>query len=140
MFHRYLSLCYGVSADQYMLSSTPVFLCCEKSLLHSNAVQRDLWAIYPPKHFQWPSRAEKDFFLDIYDWDTLELLPGSASRLASAIPLCTGRFPCYLSVQGHKGANLLRSSGGTILCQNQLGCSGVQVSMLKATYVYSSLI
>ncbi len=140
MFHRYLSVYYGVSADQCMLSSSPVLLCCIKSFLHSNAVQRDLWAIYPPKHLQWPSRADKDFFLDIYDWDTLELLPGSASRLATAVPLCTGLFPCFLSVQGHRGASLLRNSGGTILCLNQLGCSGVQVSMPKATSVYSSLI
>jgi hypothetical protein len=106
-------------------------------LFLSHAVQKDLWAIYPPKHVQWPSRAEKDFFLDIYDWDTLELLPGSSSRLSLAVQLCTGLFPCYLNIEGREGANLLRSSGGNIVCLNQIGCSGVQVSVNKdVIYIY----
>ncbi len=94
-------------------------------------MQRDLWAIYPPKRVQWPSRAEKDFFLDIYDWDTLELLPESASRLSLAVQLCTGLFPCCLSIEGHEGTNLVRSIGGNINCLNQIGCRGVQVSVLE---------
>jgi hypothetical protein len=92
-----------------------------------DAVQKDLWALYPPKLVQWPSRAEKDFFIDIYDWDTLKLLPDS--RLSRPVQLCTGVFPCYLSVEGYKGAKMLRSIEGSIYCPGQLGCSGIKVSV-----------
>ena len=97
-------------------------------LFFTTTVQKDLWAIYPPKRIQWPSRSKEDFFIDVYDWDTLELLPGSESRLSLAVELCFGLFPCSISVEGHPGTSLHRSSDGQILCLNQLGCSSVQVS------------
>ena len=83
--------------------------------------------MYPPNRVQWPKQAEEDFFSEIYDWDTLEIVAGSISRLSLTIELCSDLFPCHLSVEGTKGGDLLRSSIGSILCQNEIGCSGVQV-------------
>ena len=93
-----------------------------------DAVQDDFWAIFPPKRVQWPSQAQEDFFSYVYDWDTLEILYGSVSRLSVNILLCSSLFPCKLSIEGREGANLLQSSGGSILCQDEIGCDGVQVT------------
>jgi hypothetical protein len=90
-------------------------------------VQNDLWALYPPARLLWRESADLDFFNDVYDWDTLELIPGSPSQLAISIQLCTSLFPCRLSIEGLKQTPLVRYSSGNIVCQVQIGCSGVKV-------------
>lgn len=99
-------------------------------------VQNDVWAIYPPARVLWANIADLDFFNDVYDWDTLEIPPGHASRLALSVQLCTGLFPCRLSMEGHQNTHLLRDSGGNILCQVQIGCAGVKVPAFRFDVPY----
>ena len=93
-------------------------------------MQNDLWAIYPPAHILWTTNADLDFFTDVYDWDTLDL-SGSASQLSISVQLCSSLFPCRISIEGREDTYLLRYGSGSLLCQVQIGCSGIQVTALE---------
>eukprot|EP00292_Cryptomonas_paramecium_P002692 CAMPEP_0113672058 /NCGR_PEP_ID=MMETSP0038_2-20120614/6048_1 /TAXON_ID=2898 /ORGANISM="Cryptomonas paramecium" /LENGTH=2653 /DNA_ID=CAMNT_0000588277 /DNA_START=49 /DNA_END=8007 /DNA_ORIENTATION=+ /assembly_acc=CAM_ASM_000170 len=119
----------------------------------TNALQSDLWLLSPPSTIQWPNevaasaglRPEANFFLDVYDWDVLFIGQNSsdpasspAAALGVWIELCTGVFPCQLSLDGSSsksselpgttlGQLVLLSSAG-MSCRSQLGCTGLEVT------------
>jgi hypothetical protein len=90
-------------------------------------VQNDVWAAYPPSKLQWPAAAAADFFINVYDWDVLELSPGYASELSLSLELCTAFFPCRIHVQGRVDSQLIKTINGSISCNVRYGCSGVKV-------------
>ena len=98
---------------------------------HLRAVQNDLWAVYAPSQIDWPEIAEKDFFINVYDWDTLEFYPGSITRIALNMELCTGTFPCAISLVGGQDSKVLQKDSGTFLCSVLAGCNGVKVKKLR---------
>ena len=110
-----------------MLRSLPLSESVPLLTLGLPAVQNDLWAAYPPTSLSWPAEAGADFFINVYDWDTLELLPGYGSELPLSIALCSGFFPCRISLHGSTGSYLSRGASGSISCQVRLGCGGITV-------------
>ena len=93
----------------------------------------------------WPAGTSNEFFLNIYDWDTVVISAPyrssgtlhNSSNLFARIELCTGFYPCALTLSGAGGTLntingvLWQSGSGAIVCAKASGCTGLQVHLLK---------
>jgi hypothetical protein len=107
----------------------------------------DLWGLNAPNNVVWPVGTSNEFFLNVYDWDTVVIgapnnVGGSRTapnsvNLFSRIELCQGFYPCALTISGASGKliaahGVLRQSGtGAIVCVKASGCTGLQVHLLN---------
>ena len=105
----------------------------------------DFWGLNAPNNIEWPAGTSNEFFLNIYDWDTVVIsAPNNDSRIVSnssflfsRIELCTGFYPCALTISGAgsklnaASGVLLQSGNGAIVCVKSSGCTGLQVHLLK---------
>ncbi len=106
----------------------------------------DFWGLNAPNNVVWPAGTSNEFFLNVYDWDTVvisapnnesRISSNASSNLLSRIELCTGFYPCALTISG-AGAKLNAVNGvlwqsgtGSIICLKSSGCTGLQVHLLK---------
>ena len=88
-------------------------------------MQNDLWALEAPRTFSWRNEGAEGQFVDVYDWDTIFVSLGPHNRLAHHINLCTGFYPCALSVVGNEGSAIERMDSGSISCSNANGCTKI---------------
>ncbi len=105
----------------------------------------DFWGLNAPNNVLWPAGISNEFFLNVYDWDTVvisapnndNITASNSLHLISRIELCTGFYPCALTISGAGGKinavnGLLWQSGtGAIVCFKASGCTGLQVHLLK---------
>ena len=63
-------------------------------------MRNDLISLRIPRDHAWPSFVGIDFLIDVYDWDHIVIKPSSLAVLAFSIPLCSGYFPCQMSLIG----------------------------------------
>ena len=105
----------------------------------------DFWGLNEPNNVLGPTGTSNEFFLNVYDWDTVIVdSPDyenssrvNGSNLVSTIELCSGFYPCALTISGAQenidGAHgtLWQEGTGTIICVQASGCTGVQILLLK---------
>ena len=69
-------------------------------------------------------------FIDAYDWDTLLV---SSCVMQFKLDLCTGIFPCSLSVRGVGVSVMLQQGPGSFSCLRSSGCYGIVLENLHFT-------
>jgi hypothetical protein len=88
-----------------------------------------LLALTLPREIFWPRKLEESWFIDVFDWDTTIIDAAVPSRTSISLDLCSGIFPCSLSIQGRQSqaALILQSELGFISCSFGSGCSGIRL-------------
>ena len=87
----------------------------------------DLRVIVPPKTQQWPAYANADAFIQIYDWDHLNL-GGSENFLEFPIYLGLRTFPSTIQIYGP--GKLMRTRQGSISCLQNNSCYEVSLTLV----------
>ena len=82
----------------------------------------DLMSVVPPMDISWQRDAGSDFLINFYDWDRLVLNADADLNLVWHINLCTGVFPCVLTVVGDGNGRVRRSDNGSLTCLQSAGC------------------
>jgi predicted outer membrane repeat protein len=67
-------------------------------------------------------------FITIYDWDTIELETSNGNVLSIPVVLCSGIFPCSISIQGDGIQSIQRTGNGSIICLGSAGCIRLSIS------------
>ena len=67
----------------------------------------------------------------MYDWDVVIVSSEASAYLQSTFELCTGIFPCFLSVLGVNLGKVLRQGQGSLLCLSSSGCAGITLVNLQ---------
>ena len=88
----------------------------------------DLMVLYSPKDVAWPRSSRPGYFIEIYDWDMLVLHDQGMHGLTVPVFLCTGCYPCAISVVGDGRGSISRAGNGSIICMDSLGCTGVAIA------------
>ena len=71
----------------------------------------------------WPTNAAPGLFLNIYDWDRVAVGVASNDSLHKPLVLCTGFYPCAMSLLGSGTGDLMFGVNGSIACLASEGCS-----------------
>ena len=87
----------------------------------------DLIGVIAPTALSWTNVSGLELFIELYDWDTVTLNPSAPAPLISQIRLCTGIFPCRLSIYGN-GGMLLRGENGSFECLWADGCTAMYLN------------
>ena len=65
------------------------------------------------------------WLIDVYDWDTVRVNETAPASLNFNLNLCSGAFPCSLTIKGNANGVIQRSGSGSISCLAISGCSSV---------------
>ncbi len=84
----------------------------------------DLVMLDAPKKKSWPLDTGAGFFIDVFDWDWI-VLDSINNYLMSDIFLCTGVFPCSLSLHGYGSSRIYRKGSVKISCLAIERCTSV---------------
>jgi hypothetical protein len=92
----------------------------------------DLWTIEAPTDIIWPLQAAEGLFTNIYDWDTLVVWPNTDNVLPERLVLCSGFYPCELTLNGVGGNGVLkRKANGSIECLSSNGCTSISLESMR---------
>ena len=99
-----------------------------------------MFAIAYPRDISWKSG--RLWFIDSFDWDTVVIPHNTTLILDFRLELCTGFFPCMLSIKGepHDNSTMLWTANSSIACSSTMGCLGVELELfnLKCGFELSS--
>ena len=82
----------------------------------------DFKAIGFPKLVSW-AEAGAVWFLNLFDWDTVQILEDRPASLSFDLILCTRFFPCNLNIFGSRYGVIKQSGNGYFSCQSSMGCA-----------------
>ena len=112
--------------------------CCSCTVLHARLLPSEMCSLVSadyltdfmgvdlPAVVQWPSYTDATAFVDIYDWDLMMLdLTDGLNMLQFHLILCTGIFPCSLTMSATGVGTIQRSANGSLSCSASLGCYDV---------------
>jgi hypothetical protein len=88
-------------------------------------------ALELPNDLPWPTNSSASAFSDVYDWDLVVVGPDRANVLSRRVPLCTGTFPCTLTVTGRGSGVLARVGDGALACMATKGCALVRLDSIR---------
>ena len=80
-----------------------------------------------PKEVSWTSTSGIDLFVEVYDWDRLVINSTSHVELSWQMTLCTGIYPCSLSIDGNGMGTVFLSGNGSITCPQSSGCASLSL-------------
>ena len=87
--------------------------------------------VVAPNDISWSSSSGIDLFIEVYDWDRLVLNGTGQVELSWQINLCTGIYPCSLSIFGSGGSWVTLTEAGSISCLASAGCTGLALSSVR---------
>jgi hypothetical protein len=91
-----------------------------------------LLALTLPKEIIWPHESGESWFIDVFDWDSITVDGLVPTKISIALNLCSGIFPCSISIRGEQSSLFLQSELGFISCSSSAGCSGVYIYSINA--------
>ena len=91
----------------------------------------DFWILSLPQNISWPVDGSVDIFVDVYDWDRMQL--NKNVFLHTNINLCYGFFPCAIFISGNDNAMMNRTKSASIFCLRSTGCTSIVVINLSLT-------
>ena len=99
----------------------------------SGAFLNDLYSLAAPAAVVWADTGGLAALIRIYDWDTIELGPNVTMVLPGRVDLCTGLYPCYISVVGASGGGgrIYRAGNSSLHCDAAAGCIGIALHSVR---------
>ena len=102
----------------------------------------DLWTIEAPRALQWQAQdgGREGNFIDTYDWDAVILDAARTNFLYEPIVLCSGFYPCILSLWSN-GSGMLKVDGkGSLACLASTGCLELSFNSLSFVCVANETV
>ena len=92
----------------------------------------DFWILSLPQNISWPVDGSVDIFVDVYDWDRMQL--NKNVFLHTNINLCYGFFPCAIFISGNDNAMMNRTKSASIFCLRLFEVEGSNFLSISSSF------
>ena len=89
--------------------------------------------VVAPAEIVWSEDLGVQLFIKVYDWDQMLINSSTGVTLSWHVNLCTGFYPCALTIRAEEGGGVVRNANGSIACSASYGCTGLQLSSVTVS-------